>query len=63
MDWSAIQQAIGVLGFPIVCSIALFWKMNQQDKVHKEELDSIRTALDNNTVVLTQLVERLGGNK
>lgn len=56
-----ITQLISTLGFPIVCCIALFWKMNKQDENHKEEMSKMTDALNNNTVALTKLSDKLGG--
>lgn len=61
MDVTEITQLISTLGFPIVCCIALFWKMNKQDENHKEEMSKMTDALNNNTVALTKLSDRLGG--
>ena len=60
MDINAIASIIGSLGFPIVACGALFWKMNKQDEQHKEEMDKITVALNNNTVALTKLVDKIG---
>lgn len=61
MDVTAITQLISNLGFPIACCIALFWRMNKQDENHKEEMNGMKTAIDNNTLVITKLYERMGG--
>lgn len=61
MDVTEITQLISTLGFPIVCCIALFWKMNKQDENHKEEMSKMTDALNNNTVALTKLSDKLGG--
>lgn len=62
MDANTIMTAISTLGFPIVMCIALFWKMNKQDETHKTEMDKITEALNNNTLALTKLADKLGGN-
>lgn len=61
MNVTEITQLISTLGFPIVCCIALFWKMNKQDENHKEEMSKMTDALNNNTVALTKLSDKLGG--
>lgn len=60
MTVNDITQIIGSLGFPIVCCGALFWKLVKTDEVHKEEMQSMTTALNNNTVALTKLADKLG---
>ena len=55
MDIQVIIQAIGTLGFPIVAGGALFYQNWKQDERHKDEMDHVTTALNNNTVALTEL--------
>lgn len=63
MDVNAIIQLVGSLGFPIVASGALFWYVNKTDERRKEEMDKVSAALNNNTIALTKLVEKLEGDK
>lgn len=60
MDLNNITQIIGSLGFPIVACIAMFMQMNKQVENHKTEMDRITEALNNNTIALTKLAERIG---
>lgn len=55
MDWSAMGQMIGTLGFPIVACIALFYFMREQLAEHKEEINSLKSALEANTIALIEL--------
>ena len=59
------------LGFPIACVIGLFAMWQSEVKAHDEEMDKMRTALEeqsksttealnNNTVILSRILERLG---
>lgn len=59
MDVNAITQLIGSLGFPIVCCGALFWRMIKSDEKHQQEMDKMADALNNNTLALTRLTEKL----
>lgn len=61
MEYDLILQAISTIGFPIVMTCALFWKVNQQDKQHQEQLNLLTDALNNNTKVMTELSVKLGG--
>lgn len=61
MDVNTLIQLVSSLGFPIVCCGALFWKMVKSDEQHKEEMDKITQALNNNTIALTKLSDKLGG--
>ncbi len=53
--WQEITQAISTVGFPIVACGAMFWKVNDQDKKHSEEMDSLRETIDNNTKAVNAL--------
>lgn len=55
MDTGTVTQLIGSLGFPIVACVALFIQNNKQEEMHKEEMDKVTVALNNNTTVLTRL--------
>ena len=59
MDVSTISQLIGSLGFPIVVSLLLIYMNYKQSEQHKVEMDKITESLNNNTVALTKLTERL----
>lgn len=59
MDVNAIIQVIGTLGFPIACCVWLFYRDSVKDKEHKEETDALTKALENNTIALTKLSERM----
>lgn len=61
MDVNTLIQLVSSLGFPIVCCGALFWKMVKADEQHKEEMDKVTEALNNNTIALTKLSDKLGG--
>ena len=61
MDVNTLIQLVSSLGFPIVCCGALFWKMVKTDEQHKEEMDKVTEALNNNTIALTKLSDKLRG--
>lgn len=61
-----ILTLIGNYAFPICMCIALFWKLDKdakdnreaqekRDQLHREEIQSLRSSLDNNTAALAQL--------
>lgn len=54
-----IVSLIGSLGFPIVACGAMFWKMNDQDKKHKEEMDKMSEAINNNTKALEAILAKI----
>lgn len=66
-----IISLVQSLGFPIACVVALFAMWQSEVKAHDEEIDKMRAALEeqsksttealnNNTVILTRILERLG---
>lgn len=59
MDINVLIQLIGSLGFPIVACGALFWHMVKSDDQHKEEMDKMSEALNNNTAALLKLTEKI----
>ena len=54
-----IVQIIAQLGFPIAMCLLLFWYVTKKDEAHKEEMDKISEALNNNTLVMQKLVDKL----
>ena len=70
MDLSSIAQLIGTLGFPIAACCYLFYSMQKEreqnaaqreaDRIeHKQEMDKVTDALNNNTIVVQKLVDAL----
>jgi len=59
VDVNTLIQLVGSLGFPIVACGALFWRMIKSDEQHKEEMNKISDALNNNTTALVKLTEKL----
>ena len=59
MDVNTVIQLVTTLGFPIVCCVALFWRMIKSDEQHKMEMDKLSEALNNNTLAINKLNERL----
>lgn len=66
MDVNAILQAVGTLGFPIVCAIVMAWyvkymtdrnreDINKLNEQHQQEMKEVTTALSNNTLALQKL--------
>ena len=56
---ASIGSLIGSLGFPIVCCVALFWYMVKSNEKHKEEMDKMAEAINNNTKVMTELLAEI----
>ena len=62
MDANGIITVIQSVGFPIVMCGAMGWYVKYITDKHNAEMQSITTALNNNTVALTKLCEKLEGN-
>ena len=54
-----IVTIISTVGFPIAACVALFWQINEMRNSHKEEMDGVKEALNNNTLVVQKLVDKL----
>lgn len=59
MDVNVITQIISNLGFPIACVVAMFWMLNKERDAHKAETAGLAKAIENNTNVMTQVLDKL----
>ena len=59
MDITTITQFISTLGFPIAVCLICFWYINKREEQHKEEISELAKAINNNTIVMQKLVDRL----
>lgn len=55
MDITEITQVISNVGFPIGMCLLVFYYMSKQDTRHTEEIEHLRTTLEENTKVLSEL--------
>lgn len=60
MEWT---QLISSLGFPIVCCFFLFKQNIDIMTKHDSEMSKITEALNNNTLAITRLCDKIGGEK
>lgn len=59
MDVTVITQLVSTVGFPIaMCTLMAYYIKYTEDK-HREEINTMRDALNNNTMVLQKLVDKL----
>lgn len=56
---SELSTLISTLGFPIGMCLIMCYYINKINDSHKEETDKFAIALNNNTVVLQKLCDRL----
>ena len=70
MDVNAITTLIGSFGFPIVACIGMAWYVKYQTdqnkkevenmrKEHKEEVQKMTEAINNNTIAMQKLVDKI----
>lgn len=57
----ALIQALGNGFFPIVVCAILFWYVYKRDQQHREELKELSKSIENNTMVIQKLIDRLDG--
>lgn len=55
MEFSQLIEVIGNKAFPILCCIVLFWSQWKERERHSEEIKSMTSALNNNTLAITEL--------
>ena len=55
MDLKTIIDAVSVVGFPIVCCGIMFWYLQKESDNHKQEMTSMRDAINANTSVIAEL--------
>lgn len=60
MDINSVTQFISTLGFPIAVCLICFWYINKREEQHKDEVTELSKAINNNTLVMQKLVDRLG---
>ena len=60
VDFNTVTQFISTLGFPIAVCLICFWYINKREEQHKEEVSELSKAINNNTLVMQKLVDRLG---
>lgn len=71
MEISAISEVISTIGFPIVCFLMCGWyvkyredknddKIERLNSMHDDESRQMVSALNNNTLALQKLADKLG---
>lgn len=63
MTFQDILTLIGSYAFPIIMCIAFFWKLDKDSEQHKEEMDKMSEALNNNTLTIQRLIDHMEGQK
>ena len=58
-----ITQMITPVGFPIVMCGAMAWYVKYISDKHQEEMKQVTEALNNNTLALQKLCDKIGGDE
>ena len=72
MDFDAITTMISTLGFPIVCFLMCGWYVKYREDKNDDKIEKLNTqhdeenrrmidAVNNNTLALQKLTDKLGG--
>ena len=56
MDGNAVIQAVSSVGFPIAMCLLMYYQLGKSEEDHKSEIDELKQAIDNNTLVIQQLI-------
>ena len=59
MEFPEILTAISTVGFPIVACIVLAVILYKQNEMHKQEMNEVKEAINNNTIALTKLTDKI----
>lgn len=59
MDLTAITNLISTIGFPIAISLVLMWYIMKLNDNHSNEVKALTNALNNNTVILQRVCDKL----
>lgn len=55
-----IVTILSNFGFPIVCCGVLMWYVFNLQKQHKEEVEKMVEALNQNTIAIQRLIDKIG---
>ena len=61
MDIETIINLLSNFAFPVVCVVVLFSLLYRETEKHETEMDKMTGALNNNTLAMQKLVDKLGG--
>lgn len=62
MDINTITTLVSTVGFPIAVSFVCFWYIYKREKQMKKEIDALSESLNNNTLVMQKLVDKLSND-
>lgn len=59
MDLSTVTNLISTIGFPITISLVLMYYIMKLNDNHSNEVKALTNALNNNTVILQRVCDKL----
>lgn len=59
MEVDTVLSIITQIGFPIAVCLIAFWYINKMQTEHKEEMIKMSDAINNNTLVMQKLIDKL----
>ena len=63
MELADVATLISNYAFPIACCILMFNLWNKERLDHKDEVKQMTEAVNNNTIVLKQILTKMGGTE
>ena len=61
MDVQVLIQSISTVGFPIVMCLLSMYYIKYVNDQHKDEINKLSESINNNTLVMQKLLDKLGG--
>lgn len=61
MDAQVLIQSISTVGFPIVMCLLFMYYIKYVNDQHKDEINKLSESINNNTLVMQKLLDKLGG--
>ncbi len=58
-----IATLISTVGFPVAMCLLMYYQNSELTKTHKEETNELKKAIENNTIILTELTTLIKNNK
>ena len=63
MDLNTMTQIISTIGFPIFICLYMIKINEKSDELHRDEIDKLRETVENNTVAIVKLLDKLDGDE
>lgn len=63
MDVNTFAQLFSNLGIPVACLCVTFYLWYTETQNHKEEMNKMTDAVNNNTLILQRLLDKLGDDE